>query len=323
MAGPNTNFNQLSATVRDHFLGKYRELVFNAAPALGMFLKGGSRPRGGAKIRQPVTYQQSKDGAFFDYATLPTAGEDKHTASEWEWKLYSQHFTISIPEIRRSSGPEAVYRLLDLGTKTSLSALRDAIATDMFYLSGTSVYGDSDAQIHSLPGLISNNTWPAAATIGNIPKSNSWWQGQVVDGGGSFDYTHLTELYWDCADGNDLPTAAFCHNVNADVIDDVAVTAGERFIRNPGQGAMNKFGVAPQITHVKGVPLYVDRHCDVDHVYMLRMEDFDLAIHKDDNFRFEGFKKPEDKYVQVGFWHFMGDLTVLDPRRSGVIYNVT
>jgi hypothetical protein len=40
-------------------------------------------------------------------------------------------------------------------------------------------------------------------------------------------------------------------------------------------------------------------------------------------FTFGGFQTPYNQHTQVGWWYWMGNMTVSDPRRQGMLYGIT
>ena len=276
MAGPNTSYDELSTMVNDFFIPRHREVVFREHPFLDRVPK--KFFTGGDKIRQTLTYQFTKDGAFFDYETGSTANQDKFTPARYEPKLYRQHLTISVPELRKSSGPESIFSMLDEGTKAQMRAIRDAANTDMlFYLSSASpvAYGDSDKQVHGLVRLLGDNTYPVASdTVGEIPKSNTWWRGVVKDAAAAFNAnvrTSLNDLWWGCVDGGLSPDMWITHNDRCEAIDNAA-DQNERYVNIRTQDV----GAFPVVAFVKGKPVYADLACNTDHVFALRTDDFTL-----------------------------------------------
>jgi hypothetical protein len=327
MAGPNPSVDRLTALVNQYFMKRHRIVVFNEHPVLRRFMRGQTMPQGGSHIRQTLTYQMTKDGAYSGFQPGSTAAEDNFTAAVYKWKRYRQHYTIDVVEMLLSSGPEAQFSMLDNGTKAAMEAIRDSIATDMLYFDNAATpktYGDDDIETHTLPSLCGNDTWPiSSATIGDIPKSNTFWQGNVVDWttdlGGPITAVLLNEginkLWWKCVDGGKTPDFWICHNDTAE-LSDTAGEAKERIILNESKMDSDQF---VEVGRWKRRPVFADLHCNTDHIFAIRSEDFDLVAHKRRNFRFEGFKEPTDQDTRTGWIYWLGDLTMKDARHSGVL----
>lgn len=316
MATPNSNFDQISALVNDWFAPTLPDLVFDKHPLLKMLHAKGSKPQGGTNIRQTLMYQFTKDGAYKDYGLLNVNAEDQFDAAVFPWKHYYQHVTISIPEINKSSGPEAVFKLLDQKMKGAAKAIRDSLATDMY----VATYGDSQDQINGLPNLLGNGTWPAGAltTAGAIDKATwSFWQGkQETETGTLGSLDTVQDLWFGIAEGTDVP--------NLIVSDYAAMKAFQSgvTVQNSQERFTNTNQLLSGFTTItyNGTPWVADRHCTATELYMLQTEYLDLVSHKKENFRWGGFMKPTNQNVQVGHIFWMGNLTAVDPSMSGLIH---
>lgn len=316
MAVPSASgFDQITAIVNDYFMPDFPDLVFDKHPVLKMLHAKGRKPSGGANIRQALMYQFTKDGAYTDYQSLNTAGENQFDAALFPWKLYYQHVTMSVPEINRASGPEAVFDYLKKKMYGCAAGIRDSLATDMF----VSTYGDSSTQINSLPNLLGNGTWPVTPTVaGGIDKALwAFWQGkQQTETGTLGSRDTMTDLWFDIAEGTDVPNiivsdyAAMKQHQSEVTI----VNAQERFVNT------NQLLSGFTTIIFNGCPWVADRHCTATELYMLNTETLDLVSHKNENFRWDGFRQPYNQNVRVGYVFWMGNLTASDPSMNGIIH---
>lgn len=319
MAVPNTNFDQITAITNDVFLPGLPDLVFDQNVFFQMAHKAGSRPQGGAAIRQPVLYQFSKDGAYFDYDPASTAAEDQVTSAEFPWKLYRQRVVISEPELHRNDGPEAIHRLLKAKMKGAASAIRDSLGTDLF----VTTYGDSVKQINSLPNVLGDGTFPSTPTIsGGIDKNTqTFWQGT------NFDYTTATlglnddmlDAWYAVVDGTHTPNLILSHpTALKEHHKEIGVTNKvEQYVNTE---KMNSGFVTYTF---QGKPWVTDLHCPTGAdglLFMLDMEFIDFVSHKNRNFTMRKFQQPDDQDVNIAFIYWMGNLTASDPSRSVIMY---
>ena len=326
MAVPNTNFDQITSITNDVFLPQLPDLVFDASPLMKMLHKSGSKPQGGAAIRQPVMYQFSQDGAYFDYEKGSTAAEDQVTAAEFPWKLYRQRVVISEPELHRNDGPEAVFRLLKAKMQGAATAIRDALSTDMY----VATYDDSVKQINSLDNILGDGTYPGSNFVsGGIDKStasNAFWRGTNSDyGTGTCGYVApMLTAWYGVIDGNHTPKIIASHptalsNHQAEVA--ANTHGGERYVNTE---TLDSGFVTFTF---QGKPWVTDRHItaasgnDTGILYMLDTDFIDFVSHKNRNFTFRKFQQPDDQDVNIGWIHWMGNLTVSDPSRSAIMYS--
>jgi len=257
----------------------------------------------------PLIYQVTQDGAYRDYERGSTDAEDQITAAQYPWKLYRQHITLSRPELLRNDGPEGIFKILKAKRDAAAAAIRDAMGTDLH----TANNGDAAAQLNSLPNLLGDGTFPTTTTSGGIDKSTyTWWRGEVNTSAAT-TVANLQALWFDIEDGSDHPDLLLSDNTELEayyaLLDD-----NKRFINMKGD-----FGFTQ--VEFNGVPWIADRHCTADRVYQLDCEHLDLVSMKGENFRFDGFQKPTDQNVSVGWIYWMGNVVTNDPRKSGFFNN--
>ena len=327
MAVPNSNVDQLTAITNKFFMPTLPDLVFDANPLLKILPK--QTANGGAKIAQPLLYQFSKDGAYFDYAKGSTDAEDQVTQAEYNWKNYRQRIVISIPEIRRNSGPEALFNLLKTKMEGAGTAIRDAIATDAY----DDTSGDASAGVNSLPNILGDGTFPASGlgggstTSGNIDKNtstNAFFRGKTKD------YTsdtlglqaNMNDLWYSIIDGADVPDTVISHPTPVQNHEEEA-SVTNKVVRFVNTNEM-KSGFAT-ITF-KGQPWFMDRHigsggtANEAELFMLNMKFMRMVEMKNERFRFSGFMTPTNQNVQIGWIYWMGNIMSSDPSRSGFMY---
>jgi len=319
VALPNTNFDQITAITNDVFLPTLPDLVFDQNVFWKMASKGGTKVQGGAAIRQPVLYQFSKDGAYFDYEKASTAAEDQVTSAEFPWKLYRQRIVISDPELHRNDGPEAIHRLLKAKMMGAANAIRDALGTDLFVTS----YGDSVRNINSLPNVLGDSTFPASplpTIAGGIDKATyTFWRGTNYDYAGNTlgEYDEMATAWWQIVDGDIKPNLILSHTTPVRVHQIEAAGSGHTADRYVNTNDL-KSGFTTY--SFQGVPWVTDLHCSTTELYMLNMNFLDLVSHANRNFTMRKFQQPDDQDVNIGFIYWMGNLTVSDPSRSGIMY---
>ena len=313
MAVPNTNLDQISAITNEYFMGGLPDLVHRKNPVLNRLHAKGTTPSSGDQIRIPLIYQVTQDGAYRDYERGSTDAEDQITAAQFPWKLYRQHVTLSRPELLRNDGPEGIFKILKAKRDAAASALRSAMG-DALYVAAS---GDSVAGLNSLDNLLGDGTIPGSGdpTIaGGIDKATyTWWRGSVNDYGAAVLATDLNTLWFDIVDGSEHPNLIISDNANLAVYWAI-LDGNKRFVNMKGDAGFTQM-------EFNGVPWVADRHCPTDHVYMLDTEHLDLVSMRGENFRFDGFQKPTDQNVSVGWIYWMGNVVTNDPRKSGFFNN--
>jgi hypothetical protein len=322
MAVPQSGIDQLTAITNKHFMPTLPDLVFDANPLLKLIPK--RTAPGGDKIAQPLLYQFTKDGAYFDYAKGSTDAEDQITDAFYPWKNYRQRIVISIPEIRRNSGPEALFNLLKTKMQGASTAIKDAIVVDAYL--NTSI--DTSAGVNSIPNILGDGTFPTDTTSGGIDKSlasGAFFRGKTKDHGANLLGLHseMLDLWYSIIDGDDIPNMIISHPTPVQNHQEEATSGGQALSRFVNTNEM-KSGFTT-ITF-QGQPWYMDRHLaaapgdGIAGMFMLNTKYWSLVEMKNERFRFSGFMTPTNQNVQIGWIYWMGNFTSSDPSRSGMMH---
>jgi len=314
MAVPNSNVNQLTAITNDFFIQGVKDLVHDQNVFFQMLKKNARYASGGAKINQPILYQFTQDGAYFDFEKGSTAAEDQITRAEFNWKLYRQRIVISEPEMDMNSGPEEVYDLLDAKTKGAGMAIRDALGTDLW----TSTNGDSTRGVNSIQNILGNGTVPATNTVcGGIDKASyAFWRGNTNDVTGEVGLVgNMLESWFLAVDGTITPNLIVSHpdeiyQHQLEATTSSAVNRSENFTNT------NQMTSGFTVFTFQGQPWVSDLHCPADAIFMLNMDFFHLVTHKKRDFQLKPFVQPVDQDVNIAWVKWMGNITCSDPSRS-------
>jgi hypothetical protein len=309
----------------------FPDLVHRANPVLNKLSSGGTKAGGGDNIRQDVLYQATQDGPYFDYDQGETSAEDQATAAQYAWKLYRQRVVISVPEINRNSGPEAIFKLLKGKMKMASEAIRSNLADDLYDETGS----DSGKAINGIPNIIGNGTYPAAAISGTVVSgginktNNAFFRGVATDMAGTSAglIAKLEALWYNLIDGSIVPDM-IVSDPAAQLAHRSEVTAGGTSMAVRHVNTMELERGFNVITF-QGQPWFVDRHVPTDitdlkaSLFMLNSDTIDLVAHKNENFRWSGFKEPTDQNVRIGWIYWMGNTVCSQPWRNGMLYEVT
>jgi len=316
MSVPNSTFDQVSAITDDWYASSFNEVAFNKHPLFSKLHGKGSKPSSGNKIKVTLKYQKSKGGAYAARGTVDVGHEDVITAARFPWKNYYVPVSLFRDEILDSDGPEGVRDLLEANLDIAMSKIADDLATDLM-VTGTGFYNDDDIQINSLVGLASDNTYPAAATIGEIPKSNTFWRGYAAaQATGSLALSDLAGVWFNLVLQNTQPDMLIC---NEDVMQLYWALA------QPAQRLLRETEAHMGFTALSfnGAPLILDPHCSATEIFFLTTKFLDLVSHKKENMRFEKFQTPINQNAGVAKIYWRGNITCSDCRRQGVLHTIS
>lgn len=331
MAVPNSNVDQLTAITNDYFMDDIPDLVHNQ----NVFFKvAASKQRmapGGAKIDQPLLYQFTQDGAYFDFEKGSTAAEDQITRAEYNWKLYRQRIVVSEPEMDRNSGPEAVFNMLETKVKGAGMAIRDALGTDLF----NPANGDSGRPINSLHNLIGDGTYPDDAYVGGsaagpsisggIDKNtatNAFFRGTNFDFGGNTLGINddMIQAWYAAVDGAIHPNLILSHPTP--LREHHQELVGSTSIQNRQETFTNTEEMLSGFTvyRFQGANWITDLHISLFELFMLNMDFIHMVVHTKRNFQLKPFVQPEDQDVNIAWIKWMGNITSSDPSRSVIMF---
>ena len=261
---------------------------------------------------------------YFDsYDTLNTDSVDGITAAFYPWRYIAVPITISMTEEMESRKSDAAVKLLSAKTEQSMNTIRDTI--------NASIYGaQSGKSILGLQDVIADA--PSSGTVGGINRANeSWWRNQYSATSTTFltqtktnvfdGWEALGAKYNDCSSGNDQPdlivtTLALMSDVEAS-------RAGQGYTTLvDGSGKSNQLGETGDIKFKKAI-VVSDRDCAASHFYLINTKYLKLKIMSSLNFAKTPFKENTDQHAKVAHVVFGGQLTTNNPRRLGVLSNVS
>ena len=298
--------------------------IFDEYPLLAAMRKSGKVEieDGGKEFQEDVMYAKNSGTWFSGYDTVNTAAVDGITAAFYVPRYISVPVTISMTEEVESNAVGSK-KLLEAKQDQTMLTARDSVSSAMFgATSGKIMLGLQD--------IIADN--PTSGTVGGINRANeSWWRNQYSATSTTFltqTKTHvvagweaLGAKYNDCSSGNDQPdiivtTLALMSDVEAS-------RAGQGYTTLvDGSGTRNQLGEVGDIKFKKAV-IVSDRDCAASHFYLINTKYLKLKVMSSLNFAKTPFKENTDQHAKVAHVVFGGQLTTNNPRRLGVLSNVS
>jgi hypothetical protein len=311
MAG-NVNFDQILATTLNNHLPKLEDNIFTARP-LAFFLKEAGQIRkidGGAKIVLPLVHAlNSTASSYSGYDALPTTPQEGISAAEYEWQQYAASVSISGREEKMNSGDEAVIDLLEAKIMQAEESITEGLDI-MFFADGT---GNATKDWNGLANLVAQNS----TTVGGIdPATNAFWQSKINTTAEVLSISRMTTQYNDQSVGNDKPTVILSTQALYEKY--------ESLLQPQLRYSDTKTADAGfQNLMFKGAPFTYDVNCTSGYVYFLNPKYLRLVGHKDEWFSPTPFVRPENQNARYAQILLMGELTVSNRARQGVLTNKT
>lgn len=301
--------SEISSLTQKYLIPKLVDNVFESNALLQRAKKRGwyDTIDGGTKVTQPLAYAKSTAAGWYSgSATLNTDDTQQITEAEWDWKTSYASINISRIDELKNSGKNAVINHLKSKVQLAEKTLKDIL--------GTAIFSDgSDTAMFEGIKLIA----AATGTHGNIAKATySWWQGNVDSTTTAITPAALNALLGDCTIDSDGPTVVV---TTQDIFDDLwnAIQPQQRF----ADEETLKAGFKNLIFN--GRPVIVDSHCDSGYLYALNEMYLQMIAHKDENFRFSGFRMPTNQNIKVAQIFWAGAMCSSNNRMHGMMTSLT
>lgn len=302
MPVPNSNFDQLSAITRRHFVANMADNIFDSIALLQRAKKNSvyTSVDGGTKIIVPLNYAKNSSGGWYSKAdTLLTNDNDAITSAEYEWKQLYENITIFGVDEAKNAGKAAVLKYVQEKVNICKTTITDRL--------GTSIYSDgSDAkEIVGLQAIVASSN-----TIGGISQSsNSWWASQS-SADTVMTLSSLNTLYSDCSVGSNKPSVITSDSDQWD-----------RYynLLQPQQRFQDKSTADGGFTSLmfRGAPWIDDAAAPANKVFFLNEKFLHLFYHAKRNFQMDDFKKVVNQDAKVAQILWMGAMGSSNNRMHG------
>jgi hypothetical protein len=297
---------EISSLTQKYLIPKVVDNVFDSNPLLQRSKKKGwyDTIDGGTHVTQPLAYAQATAAGWYTGTqTLNTDDTAQITEATWEWKQAYTSINITRLDELRNSGKNAIISHIKAKVQLAEKTLKDTL--------GTSLHGDGTTGIEGIQLICA-----ATGTHGNIAKGTySWWQGNVDSTTTVLTPAALQALFGDCTIDSDKPSVVI---MTQDEFDDLwaALQPQQRF----SDEETLKAGFKNLIFN--STPVIVDSHCASGYVYALNESYLGLKAHKDENFRFDGFRKPTNQNVKVAQIFWTGAMISSNNRMHGMMTSI-
>jgi len=299
------------STTLANYKEKLEDNIFKTIPLYHKLYSDGKKRTlsGGDSIVVPLMYGKNTTVAGYSgYGIIDTTPQEGITAAKYNWKQIGGSVSISGKEARQNSGAEQIINLLKSKTMQLENSMREYMGGKLFAASTT----DAGTDPHGLATIVATS-----GTVGGIAKATySWWQSQTGTAA-SFAANGLDEmrnLFNDCSQFSaaDHPDFIITDQTNFERYEKI-LQPQERF--NDSKTADGGF----QNLLFKAVPLTWDPQCTAGKMYLLNTKYLELVVHSDADLKFGEFQEPENQDAKVAKMIWMGELTVSNCAKQGVL----
>jgi len=306
------NYDSITAIVKDTYLPKLVDNIYEASALLSMMRNDGVVVEGGNYIIQPVTYaKNTARGGYVGMEPHDVSAPETRTAARYEYGDYYVSLVVTGKDERKCNGENAVVSLINTIMEEAEMSMKDQVATDLF--SGSTY-------------IVGLNTAIGTGTYAGIAGGTyTWWQSGT-------DATAHT-----AANMKDSTNAAYIHTlfrkawnsckhlgkktnliVTSQEVYDIYEQTLQSNARYP-MTARGKFAADAgfDVVEFRGIPVVVDDFCadSTDSAcYFLNTEFAPLFYHPDNNFRLTEWKIPTNADGRIAQLYFSAQLGLTNRR---------
>lgn len=283
---------------------------------------------GGVQIGQPLLYGRAPNvGSYADYDTFTTQPNTGITTAVFPWKQFYGLIHISGAELRMNAGNET--KIFDL-LKARMEQVELTMQEDInkaFFNDGS---GNSGKDFYGLAALVSasNPSWGNVGGIDRSDPTNSWWTPKTKDhgaGGATNLIKNMRNVYNSATEGASKPSIAITTQTIYELYEDQLQPQIRYTNTKVGDAGFDNL-------MFKGIPVVYDDDADVaagtvteadNPIWFLNLRH--LHVKKLANTWFTPSDEMARPVNQDAFYKSilcMGNLTISNVARQGVLYNV-
>ena len=295
-------YDQISAITEKKFLPKLYDNVFDSDPLLQRGKKKFyEKVDGGTSLIVPLNYAQTTASDWYSGAdTLSTTDNEQITGAEYQWKQIYANITISRRDELINSGDSQIVNFVKSKTQIAEKTLIDKLG-DGLYSDGTTA-----KSIVGLRSIVDTNN-----TVGGIAQGTySWWQSQENGSDTTLTMATLQTMYNSLCINNEHPTVIMATRANYNRYY-ALLQPQQRFMDS--ETAKGGF----QSLMFNGTPFIAGSKVPTSHIFMLNEAYLILAVHKDEDMRFEPFQKPVNQNVKTAKIYWFGAFGSSNNRMHG------
>jgi len=321
MAGPSSIFTQMvSASLRNVASDVADNMSANNALLRRMKKKGNVRTLdGGYEIQVPLEYAGNGTYTRFGgYDTLNINASDILTSAKYDWAQIALHVVSSGRELMQNSGKSAMINLVKTKKKNALKSAANNFSVDLYS------DGSLANQIGGLANLIQTN---GQGTVGGLDSATlTWWRNKFREMTGTNAYTKDTilgefnALWLPLVVGEDKP--------------DVIVASHDIYsVYEASQQQIQRYMNADEAQagfmslKYKSADVIFDDNANfatnAEKAYFINTDYLYIFQHKDAQWSEDEAKRPINQDAVVVPFYWMGNVTVSNRSRQGVLIDAS
>lgn len=321
MASPNAVFSELVATT---FRNHARDIVDNVSNNNALLRRLMDRGQidhedGGLTITQPLDYAQNGTyQRYSGYDILNIGASDVISAAEFQWRQIAMNVVASGLELRVNAGKERIINLVKARMKNAIRTFKNNFSSDL-YSDGTLAN-----QIGGLQSILSD---AGTGTVGGIDSGTfTFWQSAVQSAAAPLGGGAAVVLGPSTIEG--LMLGLWLQLVRGDDKPDLIISSNELYsFYEQSQLSIKRYTDAKEAKggfmslKYKSADVMFDGGSGIptNHMYFVNSDFTRLVVHSDANMEVMEEMKPYNQDAAVVPILWMGNLTVSNRARQGVL----
>ena len=273
---------------------------------------------GGNQLHFNVLKELSAAEFYTDLGVVQTTRPQNFTRAVYEWKQAQAPVTLSGLEMAKNSGEAAIKSVVKARIEAAVLSLANTmggrVAGVFSNLTETTLTG-----MTGLQALISNT--PTAGTVGNIARSNGFWQNArdaIATNFNTDGLISLRTLWRTCSFGSDVPDLIVFNGSYFDNYERALQATLNYNLPAVGKEVMLDLGLPNQINY-KGATMFVDDGVPANQGYLINSKYVHFVTHKDRDFELGEFVVNTDLDGIFSHIWWMGEQCFDGMRYHGVL----
>lgn len=300
-------WNQINSTTEKVVLPRVVDQIFRSNPVLLKLWRKGTKKSGGSYIVQPLAYAEGPSGWFEGMQPLEVDEVEQITSAMYHWKHAYASVTIRRDDELQNNGPEAFVNLLEQKMNIARKTMKNKLAQGLYS------DGSNPLEMVGLQAMVTGS----GVTYGNISKTdNSWWRSVVDTTTTTLSIFAMRQMMGDLTEDDETPDLIVTTQDIYDIYYSILQPQQRFASADMARGGFRSI-------RFEGLPLVVDSHCPDSNMFFLNTDYIDLVSHRQENMRFEPFKKPFRQQGRSAFILWYGNLTGSNCRFQGRFTGIT
>lgn len=329
------NYDELLTTTLKNYKGSLADNIYESNALLSYIMENGNvrRESGGEVITAGLRYgKNSTVQSYSPHDQLNTDPQDNLTRALYDWRFVAGSLNLSGPRLRKNSGEEQLFNLLEEELDDLEMALKSQLNDWILNAFDT---GDEGENPLPLPLIVAKNPGNSSYNpVGGITGVDwSFWQNWATQSGA----TTLTQLKQDMRHSYNNAgkgTGGFPDLVLTDQKTKetyVAALDDQKRYRSESSPGQDFDAVVfkqadliwdERFPNINGDTRYTGSEISSGGAYFINTEFFEMVVHRDAEFEPTDFKQPADQDAMVSQLLWQGAVLTNNRRKHAVLYDI-